>query len=175
MVSLYRTFSVIPRTIIIIDGGIGFYRARMTQTNVIHLRLPLNAIDLHHTIFDVSGKRNGLHGGLALEYEFNYRFSILAEGRWRSAKIEHLTGRSSMLGQSWDQMGNPVWTDIGSKEGILYHLIGENLYTGREHEKLVLEDFPPPWFGVDLPHDIREAFLDLSGFTFKIGLRIKLF
>lgn len=32
-----------------------------------------------------------------------------------------------------------------------------------------------PWVGADMPSDIRYAFLDPGGFTFKIGLKIGLF
>jgi len=175
MVSLYKTFSVLPRTKIVVDGGIGFYRARMTQTNLLHLRMPLNSTDLGSFFFNVSGRQMGFHGGLALEYEFNARFSILAEGRWTSAKIAHLNGSRATLYQAWDEAGNLILTGGDSEEGPLYHYIGENLFTGKLHEWLLVNDFPPPWYGDTFPRDIREAFLDLSGFTFKIGLRIKLF
>ena len=175
MASLYKTFSILPRTKVALTGGIGFYRASLAQTQLWNFRLPTDATDLTSFYFDVSGRRTGFHGGVAFEYEFNNRFSILAEGLWRSAKIERLTGSRSAREQAWDSMGNLLFAVGDSEEGPLYHYIGEDLLTGELHEWLLVNDFPPPWYGPDFPRDIREAFLDLSGFTFKIGLRIKLF
>lgn len=175
MVSLYRTFSILPKTKVFLMGGIGFYRAQLTQMQQWNFRLPTDATDLTSFYFDVSGRRTGFHGGLAFEYEFNDRFSILAEGLWRSARIEHLTGSRSTQAQAWDSLGNLLFVAGDSEEGPLYHYLGEDLLTGQLHEWLLVNDFPPPWYGPDFPRDIREAFLDLSGFTFKIGLRIKLF
>lgn len=175
MASLYKTFSILPRTKVALTAGIGFYRARLAQTQLWNFRLPTDATDLTSFYFDVSGRRTGFHGGVAIEYDFNNRFSILAEGLWRSAKIEHLTGSRSVREQAWDSMGNLLFSVGDSEEGPLYHYIGEDLLTGELHEWLLVNDFPPPWYGPAFPRDIREAFLDLSGFTFKIGLRIKLF
>lgn len=175
MFNLYRSFSIFSKVNLAVNGGIGYYRARMTLTEIMHLRYPLDDISLTYFNFNVAGKGVGYHCGLALEYKFNDRFSMMAEGRWRFAKIRTLKGSTSTTHQAWDEEGNLYSTGSNSMEGPLYHYIGTDLRLGRPHEKLSVNDFPPPWWGIDFPRDIREAFLDLGGFTFRIGLRIRLF
>ena len=175
MLNLRRSFSIFQNVGLVISGGIGFYRARMNLTQIMHLRYPLDDISLTSFYTDVTGREIGYHCGLALEYKLNKKFSLLAESRWKFAKITTLSGNSCITHQAFDADGNLAFSDIITKEGILYHLIGTSLVLGVRHEKLVLEDLIPPWDGVDDPFDIRRAFLDLGGFVFKIGLRIRLF
>lgn len=86
-----------------------------------------------------------------------------------------LKGNSLTETQVFDVAGNLTFINTSSTDGILYHYIGLDFSTGRMREKLVVENLDPPWYGIDLPTDIRRAFLDLGGFTLKIGLRIGLF
>jgi hypothetical protein len=76
--------------------------------------------------------------------------------------------------REYDPEGTLVNMDTHSKQGPLFHYFGEGLDYGGGHEKLIVnEDF---WqLGADSPYDIRKAFLDLGGLSFKIGLKIKLF
>lgn len=100
---------------------------------------------------------------------------MITEGQWRFVKINTLKGYRTRQTLSYDSDGSLVDSFNSSKSGILYHYIGLDFSTGEFREKLVVEDLEPPWGGVDLPTDIRNAFLDLGGFTFKIGLRVRLF
>jgi len=125
----------------------------------------------------VTGNQIGFHGGIGFEYKYTERVSLFAEGLWRLAKIRTLKGSITTHADAYDENGYLTGTyDTDIYQGILYHYSGEDLIVGGvRHEKLLVNDFPPPWIGTDLPADVRKAFLDLSGFTFRIGLKIGLF
>ncbi len=175
-VSLYYSFPILSKLNVIVKGGAGYYHARLVLSELRQSRFPLDDSSLTSFDIDATGHRVGYHCGFALEYKFNERFSMTAESQWRFAKIKSLQGSEAVTGKAFDAEGNLILvTDNMTKYGFLYHLTGEDLHTGARIEKLAVEDFPPPWYGADLPADIRHAFLDLSGFAFTIGLKIKLF
>lgn len=173
--NLYRSFPIISRVNVAINAGIGYYRARMTQTHISYEHNPSDGEWLSSFYWDVSGRRVGFHCGFALEYKFNDRFSMTAESQWRFAKINSLEGTIHITTQVFDEYGNLGLTFAGSDEGPLYHFYGQDLLLGVEIEKLHVTSLEVPFSGIDFPRDIRKAFLDLSGLTFKIGLRIRLF
>lgn len=174
--SLYYSFPIFSKLNVIVNGGAGYYHARMAVSKLRQSRFPLDDSSLTSFDIDATGRHVGYHCGFALEYKFNERFSMIAESQWRFAKIKSLQGSEAVTGKAFDAEGNLILvTDNMTKYGFLYHLTGEDLYTGARIEQLAVEDFPPPWYGPDFPADIRHAFLDLSGFAFSIGFRIRLF
>ena len=174
-VYLHKSFVFLRDVSASFCGGLGFYNAQLTQSYIYQVRAPLGGQFLTSTLFDVRGRRLGTHAGIALEYRLNKRVSLVAGGQWRFAKIDMLKGNSLTETQVFDVAGNLTFINTSSTDGILYHYIGLDFSTGRMREKLVVENLDPPWYGIDLPTDIRRAFLDLGGFTLKIGLRIGLF
>lgn len=175
MLNLYKSFDLLRNICVAINGGIGLYRAQMTQNQLYQVRYPLEEQSLTTFYWDVQGRQLGYHLGIALEYRFSRRFSMTTEGQWRFAKISTLQGSAITETQMFDAAGNLTNTATSSTDGILYHYFGQDFSTGQIREKLLVEDLDPPWVGIDLPTDIREAFLDLGGFSLKIGLRIRLF
>jgi len=174
--NLYYSLPVISKVNLIINGGIGYYKARIEQTWQWQFRLPADTSSLGHTYFDVTGQRIGYHCGLALEYKFNERISMTVESQWRFAKIKSFKGSALTTDEQFDEYGNLLGSDSITEDGFLYHYIGDDLRINySRHEKIILTSLVPPWLGADSPSDIRKAFLDLSGFTFRIGLKIGLF
>jgi hypothetical protein len=174
--NLYYSIPVFRNVTFAVNGGIGYYRAHITLKDQLQFRFETNDSSLSYDSIDVSGKQLGYHCGLALEYKFNGRFSAIIEGQYRFAKIRTFTGSISGYAEFYDPYGNLTGTDGGSIEGVFYHYIGDDYRIPySRHEKLIVSNFPPPWYGADFPSDIRKAFLDLSGFTFKLGLKIGLF
>lgn len=173
--SLYRSFLIMPRVNILINGGIGYYQASMAQTWTSNIHLPSDGQSLSSLYWDVKGSRIGLHFGFAVEYEFSDRFSIMAESLWRFANISSLEGRLELTRRHFDEYGALAGSSDFTDVGPLYHYYGEDLLFGNEIEKLVVSSLEVPWTGLDYPRDIRKAYLDLSGFTLKIGLKIRLF
>jgi hypothetical protein len=175
MFTLYKSINLIHNVNASIDGGIGIYRAQMTQRHLYHGRYPMEDVGLTTWTYDVGGQDLGYHLGIALEYKFNQRFSMIAEGQWRFAKITTFKGVETLEYQEFDADGVLFNSGNISTDGVLYHYIGQDFNNGEWVEKLLVSDLVPPWVGVDSPYDIRRAFLDLGGFTLKIGLRIRLF
>lgn len=175
MLTLYKSVNLIRNVSASIDGGIGLYRAQMTQTYLYQARYPLEDATVGTFYFDVQGKRMGYHLGLSLEYRFNKRFSMSAEGQWRFAQINTFRGIATLEAQEFDAGGNLSGVISHSRTGILYHLMGQDFHNGEFIEKLLVTDLVPPFGGADMPYDIRQAFLDLGCFTLKVGLRIGLF
>jgi hypothetical protein len=154
--------------------GLDLYRARMTQGQDWYSRYPSSAIQVMENSWDVKGRCHGYHYGLGLEYQINRRMSLMAESQWRHARVSALSGVEQWNVREYDPEGTLVNMDTHSKQGPLFHYFGEDLDYGGGHEKLIVnEDF---WqLGADSPYDIRKAFLDLGGLSFKIGLKIRLF
>jgi len=172
--NLYRSFSIHPKLNLSINGGLGYYQARLMQSFTNEMRLPLDSHVIEIIDFDVSGRRIGAHCGAGLEYKFNDRFFLLVEGQFNFSRVKHFSGTSSSSRRVFDEQGNFYGSYDGSFEGILYHYIGEDFSVGLAREKLLVSEFPLE-IGVDLPYDIREAFLDLRGFALRFGLKIRLF
>jgi hypothetical protein len=137
--------------------------------------LTTDAQVLETYLFDVAGQCLGYHFGISFEYRLNGRFSLLTEGCWKFIKIASFTGDTSAKNQVFSPDGEITYSFADTLNGILYHYDGLDEYTGHWQEKLIVENLEPPWYGIDFPTDIRKAFLDLGGFTFKIGLKIRLF
>lgn len=172
--NVYRKFTIFPKVNLSINGGLGYYRARLTQSFILEVRSPLDDRNIRIYDFDVSGRKIGFHCGAGLEWGINNRLYLLAGGQWNFSKITKFSGTDSVTQQSFDAQGQLIdsWSMIG--EGILYHYIGEDEYLGKRREKLVVCNFFPE-IGYDFPSDVRKAFLSLRGFTFRIGIRIGLF
>ncbi len=173
--SLHKSVNAFRNIRASINGGIGIFRARMTQTHLMQARYPLEDAALTKFYFDVRGRRLGYHLGAALEYRVSQSFSALAEGEWRFATIRTFKGIEIGETREYDSDGNLRATFTNSTEGPLYHYFGQDFYNGEWREKLLVTDLVPPWYGYDMPLDIRRAFLDLGGFTLRIGLRVRLF
>jgi hypothetical protein len=171
---LCYTVPIITKINLVANGGIGYYRAQIEQTWSRVDRNPDESTFVGQQYFNVKGKHIGYEGGIALEYVFNKRISLMMGGDWRFAKIGSFEGSWQSHLDTYDGYGSLTDTLNVTEEGFLYHYIGDSFYVDARHEKLVLSSFFPE-YGIDLPSDQRKAFLDLSGFTFRIGVKISLF
>jgi len=172
--NLYYSHPLAPELNLLFHGGLGYYRARMIYDRQWNILTVTGATFVGESLSNVSGHSLGFHIGAGLEYRLNHRFSLLFDTEWRLAKIRSLKGNMLITSHVYDAEGNLLSSGSSSGEGSLYHLIEEDSYTGVRSEQLYVFEAPPD-IGIGFPSDIRKAFLDLSGFTFKIGLKIGLF
>jgi len=165
--SAYYTLPLIRRLSISIGGGVGFCSAKIEQFGRYYAIYPLG--DTGWVNASQVAKRNfalGFHGGVAFEkYIFTNRLSLIAEFQARYINIRGLKGTHKKTNEA----GNHFET-----RGTLYyftwwdHLIGARYASIEVHES-------PPDAGCRYTADIRKAVLNLSGYSFRIGIRIRLF
>jgi len=100
----------------------------------------------------------GFHGGISFEVNFHPRAALILEGRGRYGKISGFTGESHIK----KSIMPPLLIEDIEEKGTLYYLEG---------------DGPPLLaFSEQKPTDYktsREAALDLGGFVFQAGLKVK--
>jgi hypothetical protein len=164
--SAYYTLPIIHRLSVSIGGGFGFYSARVSQFlrfDEIH-----PAGDLYWSNRDQEGKRNfalDFHGNMALEYFLTHRLALVVEYQQRHIKIGSLKG-------TWKWINN--WSDSFEKKGTLYYFTEWDFFIGTRHASLEIFEEPPE-YSIRSIEDLREAVLDLSGHSLRIGIRIMLF
>lgn len=164
--SAHYTSPLILRLRISVSGGFGIYTARISQLLRFDEITPIGKSSWY--TWDQEAKRNfalGFHGNISLEYFFTNRLALVAEFQQRYIKISSLKGKVKHENSHGDNY---------EKNGTLYyfttwdHLIGARYST--------LEIWPEiPEDPVRLIDDVRKAVLDLSGHSFRLGIRIRLF
>jgi hypothetical protein len=173
--NLGYTIPIMSRVNLVVQGGIGYYRAQIDRTWSFVFRNPDESSDIGEHYLNVTGKQIGYHGGIALEYAFAKSVSLILAGDWRLAKIESFEGSELHHIDIFDGYGVLQESSDLTSNGFLYHLIGDADYIWDvRHEKLILSSSFPD-YGYDNPFGQRKAFLDLGGFTFRIGVKIGLF
>jgi len=165
--TLYYSQPIISRIKAVASAGIGYYRAEMRLRQVWEYDYP-SITDFGDYYFDVRGHGFGPHFGLGLECEIAKGVSLILEGQWRLAKIKTLTGTST---------DTYAATSSRSYEGsLIYYYYAANEFGGEyDYQVLCLRpEYPDVVIGgrVSSPY---KAGLDLSGFSFKVGIKINLF
>jgi len=161
--SAYYTLSFIPKLSISVGGGVGIYPSKIAQIRILNSYYP----DRQYTYtIDQEAKRIialGYHGTVALEYALSHRFSIIAEFQTRHVRISSLKG---------NEKGPDVWGGQYDVNGTLYYYSTRSTVIHASYALLRIFEEPVP----DEPTlvGLREAVLDLSGFSLRMGLRIKL-
>ena len=116
--------------------------------------------------YDMRGNGLGFNGGLGFEYKISNVLAIVLEIQRRYAKIKNLKGK-------WIY-SNTFTLEQGEDEGILY--IGkknmEDEGFSDNYPDLVVSPSKPSGAKI---LNAKEATLDLSGFSLRVGIRIKLF
>lgn len=141
--SLYYSLRILPAVKLAAGAGLGLYHARMIQNQQWHFRFPMDPTALGYYVFDVSGTRTGFHCGFALEYEFNNRFSIIAGGQWKFAKIDALKGTLVTGSDAFDAEGNLVSSQMNTAEGTLYHYLQDHSRLGVRCERMSIHESCP--------------------------------
>jgi len=148
-------FYILPMSQLIhfnLNGGASFFITNYSN-RLYSSWYPLDVINhkAHATGF-------GIHGGLGIEINFNPRASFILEGRGRYAKISGFKGKSNIK----KSISPPLLFDDIEEEGTLYYLEGEG------PPQLAFFTQKPTGYST-----ARKAVLDLSGFIFQTGLKVK--
>lgn len=169
-INVHYSLPIFSRTDILFSAGGGYYSGSMKEA-------------LDYTISDGSDTRwhrsnwesmsksaLGFHGGIGAEYSFSNRLAIVVDVQYRQAKIRNLQTTlnidSNLLPESfiYDEHGT-LYLWVWGEEGPL-GLTSKEFY--------VWQGNPPEYGGVLFGHSMGKAILDLSGFSLKLGIRIRL-
>jgi len=114
--------------------------------------------------WNLSSRGSGYHGRIGFEYTIGKNLALVFEVQGRSARLKKLEGTEIFLGTGYSE----------SFYGSVYYYEKKNPVTEKYYIGLGFfkerPDFPSPDY-----RNIRDAELDLSGYSFKIGIRIRLF
>ncbi|MDH5466318.1 MAG: hypothetical protein OEY25_02755 [Candidatus Aminicenantes bacterium] len=146
-------------------GGINYYIIKASEFRRFELIPPVGSSDRAIRYWETKNKiYSGLHGGIEIDYNLikNMAFVLEVEGKY--ARIGYLKG--TMLEET-------DFFEFG-QEGFLYFFNMWDDYIGVRYDDLKVW-YAPPEFSTRDYTGIKKAVLDLSGFSFKVGIRIRLF
>lgn len=135
-----------------LNGGASFYITKFSNRLYTNW-YPLDVINQKAHAIGL-----GLHGGVGIEINFMPRAAFILEGRGRYAKISGFKGKSNTK----KAIAPPLLYDDIEQEGTLYYLEGE----GRP--QLAFFEQEPSGYST-----ARKAVLDLSGFIFQTGFKLR--
>jgi hypothetical protein len=164
--SAYYSVFFLPRINISIGGGIGLYPAKITQLLRFDEITPSGEVSWY--TWDQQARRNfalGFHGNVAFEYQLNSKFGLLAEFQFRLSKIGTFKGILKR---------DNIYGNYSEKSGTLYYYTEWNYFIGIRLPTLeIWPDIPnDPFKWID---DVMKAHLNLSGYSLRIGINIRLF
>jgi opacity protein-like surface antigen len=167
-VSLYYYWRQGAKTSIYFNGGIGYYKGKMSEQ--FDLRVyddPLTFDDWTKRHWETEWKSTmGFHVGAGMELRMGRNLRIFAELQGRYARISNFRAIQQY------ETGYPLYEET---TGWLYYFTKENLFVyGLRHADLTVWEVPPEG-SVDFKGDIRKARIDFSGISLKVGVRLSLF
>jgi len=112
---------------------------------------------------EASAQNIGYHAGLGFEIELGSHFAFLIEGRARYAEISGFEGTFKYE----DRDG-----DSDTEEGKLYYW-REPVFAEKFTFVFISESETPSFTGLSSAEYVRDAVVDLSGFSIQAGLKIK--
>jgi len=165
---IYYSLPVTVRSNFFLNVGLGYYFSKASLYKC-HWSSAYGGYWVIYTKeekYDISSNGFGFHGGIGFEYSIANNLALVIEVQGRYARLSNLKGNryfSIGTGSHYDE-----------EEGILY--IGEKDMTdegyGENYPDLIISSSKPI---VDGFRNMKEVSLDLSGVTFRVGIRIKLF
>lgn len=141
-------------------GGIGYYFGKIKN----NFRIEMSPPDFwDQTEGELKDQGIGFHGGAGLEFDLVPKISLFVEGRARYGKLTSWEGDET----SQDSLGG-----TGSESGTLWYFeaLDTTFGTGEWYSSLTLSETQPT--GVDI-RNVRKFEVDLSGFSARVGIRIK--
>lgn len=163
------TLPFIPRLNIIFNLGIGYYSARISEyryekVTTFYPGFAYESIYWETRYWETEPKGAiGVHSGIGVEFSPHKNFAFVVEIQGRYLKINNLKGSIQTENE----------TALKTAKGTLYYYgysIVHAWFWGKNYKDLTI--WQEPTYGSG---DIRKAVLDLSGFSLRAGIRIRLF
>jgi len=155
--SAYYFYPIVPQLHIFINGGVGYYFGKSSWS------LKTDYVEENYwtkSVFEVKGNGIGFHGGIGFEYNVAKNIAFFAEGSGRYAKLKDWEGDMTVRDSEGDTSGKI--------SGTFWYFESE-IY-GKDYPYVVLTEDKPtdPYF-----RNLRKFECDLSGLSFKAGIRVK--
>ena len=150
----------------------GFYRASITRHINLDLANPTGQGSTRRILESERPYLPALCGSanILAEYSISPKLSLLAEIRRRYGRVKNFEGTE--LWSYGDENGNLAYEE---HKGKLWYYINDDTWTGARYGQLEISDTKPEGGWLGIPEDVRKAGLDLGGFSFSLGLKIRLF
>ena len=155
-IGVYYCLSRASKLRFFVSGGVGYYSVK---TSEVYENEWNGSWSLEHQ--SAKGEGFGFHGGMGLELDVFKNIAIVVEGYGRYAKIKELEGD-----RDWSMSFGPP----GSWKGGLYYFESDAPYGWLPN--ITISDKNP---SQPFRRNVRKAAVDLSGFTLRIGFKIRLF
>lgn len=165
----YSLFSS-PRMNLIFQAGVGYYIAKISEYEELEMGLPLGGTYWEtyywkaHTI-----EGSGVHSGIVLEFNLTKKLALVGEIQGRYVKLSDLFGRMEV--ERYVDEGNAI---ISGQKGSLYYFTMWDYDIGAYRANLEIWEKPPEGSFREVDN-VRKACLDLSGVSFRVGIRMRLF
>ncbi|MFQ6069937.1 MAG: hypothetical protein ACE5LC_05355 [Candidatus Aminicenantales bacterium] len=149
-----------------VNGGIEFHSAKFSENSRLVVTYTSGNTEWGGFYLKASQLFFGLQGGIELELNLLRNFALVVEAEGSFAKLRNLKGELQCehmnKGMYWEEKGS-LWicNFWNNRFGARIHAF--EISKGR------------PGGGIILKSDVRKAILDLSGYSFRIGARIRLF
>jgi hypothetical protein len=169
--SLYYSHPVLAHLDLLVNGGIGLYEGRMSEAFDYDINDTSGAA-WYRTSWATEWKRAlGYHVGVGAEYMLNSHFALAADFKYQHV---HMSDFSATMNSESNLWPSGFYYD---SNGDLYAWgWGEDGPLGMGYGELIVWQGTPPTTGGTMGSYARgKAFLDLSGFSFMIGIKIGLF
>jgi hypothetical protein len=169
--SLYYSLPVFSHLDLSVNGGIGLYAGRMSEAFDYDI-LDVSGAAWYWTSWATDWKRAlGYHVGIGAEYMLNRHFALAVDIRYQYARMSDFSATMNSDSNLW-----PPGFYYDSNGDLYAWGWGEDGPLGMSYGELIVWQGTPPITGGTMGSHARgKAFLDLSGFSFMIGIRISLF
>lgn len=168
--SIYYRLPFVFKTNIIFYSGIGYYSANVSKYEKLDLSIDSEYSYWRWEHWKTDHKTNlGLHGGIGIEYNLSKNLALVAEAYGRYARIRNLIG--TLQKENSDSVGR-----IYESQATLWYF--KWACYGKGYYRLDISEESPSRWGIILEcsiSNVRKARIDLSGFSVRMGIRIKLF
>lgn len=163
----YYTIPLVRRIYLFLDGGIDYYISKAHLHKYHKILGPISIYDsliLKEEDYDVTANGLGFHGGIGFEYKILDDLSLVLGFQGRYARIKNLKGTEMIT----ERIG--IDPEEREGEGVLH--IGEKMWLGEYFPDLIIFESQPS--GGEF-RNVREAVLDFSGYSLRLGLKINFF
>ncbi len=163
---IYYSLPFNSRAGVVFNAGIGSYSVKVSEYKTLEIIFPSGGSYWENRYWKASSNVSfGFHIGIGIEYSLTKNLVVVLESQGTYARVKRLKG---IMRYEYD------WGGIFEEEGTLYYFSMYDGWIGAGYNDLEVWDEPPEltlkWIS-----NTRKAILDLSGFSLRVGIIIKLF